>query len=334
MANRVTVPHGIRLVRPSPVLEPFVRYYGHREARLGDTVVVHPVHARAAPILNFEFGDADAVLYIPCDGKPPVFFASRCIDRDADPPARRTSHPRHGRWFRHPLSARSGEFIAALGGAAAWPFAARAQQADRVRRVAGLFLAGLGDSRFPELWNELAKLGWIEGGNLRIDLRFAAASDLDRIRAHAMELVSLDPDVIVTLNTVTTRAMQQQTRTIPIVFASGGGAEIGGVVRNISRPEGNITGMSVRYVSIAGKWLQLLKEAAPQLARVAMIFNPEATVSWDEGGVLSCADRSSSYTKWRPANLDSLSHCGRTGTRHRCIRGRAEWQPHPFGEPR
>jgi AraC-like DNA-binding protein len=73
MANRLTVPHGIRLVRSSPALEPFVRYYGHREARLGDTVVVHPVHARAAPILNFEFGDADAVLYIPCDGKPPVF---------------------------------------------------------------------------------------------------------------------------------------------------------------------------------------------------------------------------------------------------------------------
>ena len=100
-----------------------------------------------------------------------------------------------------------------------------------------------------------------------------------------MELVSLDPDVIVTLNTVTTRAMQQQTRTIPIVFSSGGGAEIGGVVRNISRPEGNITGVALRYVSLAGKWVQLLKEAAPRLARVAMIFNPEATVSWGEGGV-------------------------------------------------
>jgi AraC-like DNA-binding protein len=73
MGNGVTVPHGIRLVRPLPVLEPFVRYYRHREARLGHTVVVHPVQARAAPILNFEFGDADAVLYIPCDGKPPVF---------------------------------------------------------------------------------------------------------------------------------------------------------------------------------------------------------------------------------------------------------------------
>jgi AraC-like DNA-binding protein len=72
MANGVTVPHGIRLVRPLPVLEPFVRYYRHRNARLGDTVVVHPVHARGAPILDFEFGDSDAVLYIRSDGKPPL----------------------------------------------------------------------------------------------------------------------------------------------------------------------------------------------------------------------------------------------------------------------
>jgi hypothetical protein len=74
MADGVTVPHGIRLVRPPPALEPFVRYYGHRDARLGDTVVVHPVHARAASILDFEFGDADAVLYIPRDVSLPSFL--------------------------------------------------------------------------------------------------------------------------------------------------------------------------------------------------------------------------------------------------------------------
>jgi AraC-like DNA-binding protein len=73
MANRVTVPHGLRLVRPLPALQPFVRYYGHRNARLGDTVVVHPVHARAAPILDFKFGVSDAVRYIPSDGRPPLF---------------------------------------------------------------------------------------------------------------------------------------------------------------------------------------------------------------------------------------------------------------------
>jgi AraC-like DNA-binding protein len=79
MAKDVTVPHGIRLVRPPPALEPFVRYYGHRNARLGDTVVVHPVHARAAPILEFDFGDSDAVIFVQSDGRPPVcaFCASR-----------------------------------------------------------------------------------------------------------------------------------------------------------------------------------------------------------------------------------------------------------------
>jgi putative ABC transport system substrate-binding protein len=91
-------------------------------------------------------------------------------------------------------------------------------------------------------------LAWIEGRNLRIDLRFASAADIDRMHAYAMELVSLDPDVIVTGGTVPARVrvMQQQTRTIPIIFMAGASAEIGGVVRNISRPEGNITGISIQ----------------------------------------------------------------------------------------
>jgi putative ABC transport system substrate-binding protein len=181
------------------------------------------------------------------------------------------------------------DFITDLGGAAAscalWPLAARAQQGERVRRVAGLFLLQAQENRGLGLWEELAKLGWIEGRNLRIDLRYAPAADLDRMQAYAMELVSLDPDVIVTGGTVPARVMQQQTRTIPIIFIAGGSAEIGGVVRNISRPEGNITGISGGYLSIAGKWLQLLKEAAPRLARVAMIFYPEGSAGMREGGV-------------------------------------------------
>ena len=177
------------------------------------------------------------------------------------------------------------DFITLLGAAAAWPLAARAQQAERARRVAGLFtLQGQEDRGLAALWEEPAKLGWIEGRNLQIDLRFAPAADRDRMQAYAMELVSLDPDVIVTLGTEPTRVMQQQTRTIPIIYIAGAGAEIGGVVRNISRPEGNITGVALRYVSLAGKWVQLLKEAAPRLARVAMIFGPEASPSMLEGG--------------------------------------------------
>jgi putative ABC transport system substrate-binding protein len=177
------------------------------------------------------------------------------------------------------------EFITLLGGAAAWPLAARAQQTERARRVAGLFSLQQEKGGVAGLWEELAKLGWIEGRNLRIDLRFASADDIDRMHAYAMELVSLDPDVIVTGGTVPARMMQQQTRTIPIIYSAGAGAEIGGVVRNILRPEGNITGISIRYPSIAGKWLQLLKEAAPRLARVAMIFYPEGGAGMREGGV-------------------------------------------------
>jgi putative ABC transport system substrate-binding protein len=176
------------------------------------------------------------------------------------------------------------DLITLLTGATAWPLAARAQ-AERVRRVAALAVLQTQENRgLAFLWEELAKLGWIEGRNLRIDLRFAPAGDRDRIRAYAMELVSLDPDVIVTVGPVTTRAAQQQTRTIPIVFAAGGSV-IGSEVSNISRPEGNVTGIAARYLSIAGKWLQLLREAAPRLARVATIFDPETTTSMlEEGG--------------------------------------------------
>ena len=109
----------------------------------------------------------------------------------------------------------------------------------------------------PVFREELTKLGWIEGRNLRIDLRFAPGDDIDRMRAYAMELVSLDPDVIFTVGGQVTREVLQQTRTIPIVFITGASV---GFVGNISRPEGNATGIGVRYSSVAGKWLQFLKD--------------------------------------------------------------------------
>jgi putative tryptophan/tyrosine transport system substrate-binding protein len=171
------------------------------------------------------------------------------------------------------------EFMTLLTGAAtAWPLAARAQQDGRVRRIG--WLAGGAESdraRQADLsaFREgLAKLGWIEGRNLRIELRFAA-DDPDRIRAHAAELIGLAPDVIVTGSGAATSVVHQQTHTIPIVFAAGGDAVADGLVRNIARPESNITGFSNREPSVAGKWLELLKEAAPHLTRVAVIFNPE-----------------------------------------------------------
>jgi putative ABC transport system substrate-binding protein len=171
------------------------------------------------------------------------------------------------------------EFISLLGGAAAaWPLAARAQQDGRVRRVGLLSGGAENDPTWPgnvaALREGLAKLGWIEGRNLRIDFRFSAGEP-DRMRAYAAELVSLAPDLIVTNTGAATRTAQQQTTTIPIVFTGGGDPVANDLVRSISRPEGNVTGFSVAEPSIAGKWVELLKEAAPRLARVAIIFNPD-----------------------------------------------------------
>jgi putative ABC transport system substrate-binding protein len=121
----------------------------------------------------------------------------------------------------------------------------------------------------------LAKLGWIEGRNLHVELRFGAA-DPGRMRTGAAELVSLASEVIVTNQTAAARAAQQQTKTIPIVFTTAGDPVVTGLVQNIARPEGNITGFGATEPSIAGKWPGLLKEAVPHLARVAVIFNPES----------------------------------------------------------
>jgi putative ABC transport system substrate-binding protein len=174
------------------------------------------------------------------------------------------------------------EFIAGLGSAAAWPLAARAQQDEGVRRIGWLVPGAESDrgwqANVTALREALAKLGWIEGRNLRTDVRFAA-SDPGRIGALATELVGLAPDVIVTSGGAATLAVHQQTHTMPIVFTASGDATVDGLVRNIARPEGNITGFSLREPSVAGKWLALLKEAAPRVTRVALVFNPELALT-------------------------------------------------------
>src|SRR5262245_14672274 len=165
--------------------------------------------------------------------------------------------------------------------AAAWPLAARAQQTGRVRRV-GL-LSGVAEddlgwqSNRSALLEGLAKLGWIEGRNLHIEFRFGAG-DVGRMRTLAEELVRLAPDVIVTISNAATLAAHQVTQTIPIVMAAGGDTVVTGVARNIARPEGNVTGFSTPEASIAGKWLELLKEAAPHLTRVAVLYDPETGI--------------------------------------------------------
>jgi putative ABC transport system substrate-binding protein len=171
------------------------------------------------------------------------------------------------------------EFITLLGGAAvAWPVAARAQQPERVRKV-GILSVGAEDvsNQISAFRDALAKLGWIEGRNLDIEPRFSGDSDAVT-RRYAAELVSLAPDVIVTRGGFATFVMQQLTRTIPIVTAGAGDPIAAGLIKDMAHPEGNITGVTNRVTSIYGKLLELLKEAAPSVRRVA-ILQPDRTVS-------------------------------------------------------
>jgi putative ABC transport system substrate-binding protein len=170
------------------------------------------------------------------------------------------------------------EFITGLGGAAAWSCATRAQQAERVRHIGVLTNFTESDQVFQAYMTAfregLTKLGWIEERSFRIELRFGGA-DADRFRAYAVELVNLAPDVIVTDSVAGTTAVQQQTRTIPIVITGAGDVVANGIVKNLARPEGNTTGVTAFFISFGGKWLALLKEAAPQIERVALIYNAQ-----------------------------------------------------------
>jgi putative ABC transport system substrate-binding protein len=179
------------------------------------------------------------------------------------------------------LEIRRREFIPLLGGAAAWPLAARAQQRDRVQRIGVLIPLDENDplaKAFVSAFTQaLAGLGWIVGRNVRIDLRWAGG-DIDRIQALAREVVGLQPDIIATGGTPATAAVQRETRTIPIVFAHVADPVASGVVERLDRPSGNVTGFAVFEASLAGKWLELLSEIAPGLKRAAIMFNPDTAV--------------------------------------------------------
>jgi ABC-type uncharacterized transport system substrate-binding protein len=171
------------------------------------------------------------------------------------------------------------DFIALIGGAtAAWPFAARAQQPDRMRLVGVLMSYAENDSE-AQAWvaafrDGLQKLGWTEGRNIRIETRWGAASSAEAMQRFAQELVVLQPDVILSQVTPTTAALLQQTRTIPIVFAMVADPVGSGFVASLSRPGGHVTGFATLEGSLGGKWLELLKEIAPRVARAAMLFDP------------------------------------------------------------
>jgi putative ABC transport system substrate-binding protein len=177
------------------------------------------------------------------------------------------------------------DFIALAGcAAAAWPLAARGQQAGQMRRVGVLMsfaeIDPQAQARVAAFRKGLQELGWAEGRNIRIDIRWAT-SDAALMQRFAKELVALQPDLILSHNTPSTAALLQQTRTITIVFAVVSDPIGSGFIASFPRPGGNVTGFTNIEPTMAGKWLELLKEIAPRVARVAFLFNP-ATAPYAE----------------------------------------------------
>jgi len=170
------------------------------------------------------------------------------------------------------------EFITVLAGAATWPLAALAQQPGRLQRIGVLMSWHESD---PEVMTfltgfmqGLAGFGWVDGGNVRMEVRWAGGS-ADRLRMFAKELIDLQPDVILATSTPATAALQQATRAIPIVFAGISDPVGAGFVASLSRPGGNLTGFIDMEGAFGGKWLEVLKEIAPDIKRAAIMFNPD-----------------------------------------------------------
>src|SRR2546427_12623697 len=170
------------------------------------------------------------------------------------------------------------EFITLVGGAAVWPFAARAQQPSAMRRVGVLFDLAENDpegqARMAAFLQGLAQLGWTDGRNIRIDTRWATTNP-DDLRRHATELTALAPDVLVAASGTTTVApLLQATRTVPIVFVVVVDPVGAGFVASLARPGGNATGFTTFEYGMSGKWLELLKQIAPSMTRAAVLRDP------------------------------------------------------------
>jgi putative ABC transport system substrate-binding protein len=173
------------------------------------------------------------------------------------------------------------EFISLLGGAAAvWPLKARAQQGEQMRRIGVIVPASPDDASF-QTWigvflQALAQLGWTIGRNMRLDIHWATPN-ATKIRQHAAELAALTPDVILTSGTSTTGPMLQATRTVPIVFATVVDPVGAGLIESLARPGGNATGFLLYDFNLGGKWLELLKQIAPTITRVAVLRDASTT---------------------------------------------------------
>ena len=218
------------------------------------------------------------------------------------------------------------EFITLLGGAAAfWPLAVRAQQPQRVRRVGVLLPATADDAvfqtRMAAFLQALALLGWIVGRNLNIDIRWATSNAAD-IRRHAAELVALAPDVILANGTPAVGPLLQATRTVPIVFAPVIDPVGAGFVDSLARPGGNATGFMTFEYSLAGKWLELLKQIAPGVTRAAVLRDPELV----SGAQPICHNPGRSAVA--PDGSQPGQHARRAPdrARHRGLRTLSEWR--------
>ena len=181
------------------------------------------------------------------------------------------------------------EFLGILGGAAAWPVASKAQQAERVRRVGMLNILGSDDPeaqvRRTVFEQTLAQLGWTVGRDLKIETR-QIGGDLDSLRRYAAELVALAPDVIFSIGSLPVASLQQATRTIPIVFMSVADPVGAGFVESMAHPGGNITGFSNFEYSMSGKWAELLKQIAPHVTRALVFRDPTSTAGIGQFAVI------------------------------------------------
>ena len=180
------------------------------------------------------------------------------------------------------------EFITLLGGAAAWPLTAHAQQPERMRRIGVLMNAEddpVGQARLSAFVQTLQSLGWTAGRNVQIDIRWGVA-DAASSRRYAAEMVALAPDVVLAAASAATAAMHEATRTLPIVFVNVSDPVGAGYVASLARPGSNITGFTFIEYGTSGKWLELLKEIAPRVTRVAILRDPTLAVGIGQLGAI------------------------------------------------
>jgi ABC-type uncharacterized transport system substrate-binding protein len=208
------------------------------------------------------------------------------------------------------------EFITFLGGATTWPLAARAQQGDRIRRIGALIGTRAEDSeakaRYTAFEQALQQLGWTQGRNVRIDYRFAGG-DAATSRKQAEELIALVPDVIVSTGSLSTGQLLRATRTVPVVFAIVPDPVGSGFVDSLSQPGGNATGFMQFEYGLSGKWLELLKEIAPNLTRAIILWDPAITAGIGQFAIIQSVATSAGVDV-RPINLHDAGEIERAIT--------------------